>query len=390
MKKTTWIMLAGILTSIVCCCLAWSSRQPVNTSRDIANVSDTTHIASIIVRRPSIAFILGEDKEADNPYYDEAFRYYSTNPEGKTDFVIRSIRSLVEARAYLQGNKPSNAPAWGTVHLVSHGNQWTGLSVKVAPGSKRANTQRIVEYIQSDSFEALQPSVVDSQTKIFLHGCGVGNDASLVDAVTMFFGGKNNQPMVFAPKLFEYYASTGAGKDLRSQRYMAQNWLISYPMGEKPSAGVLTNALREKFSGARVDWSGALLREQPRWIGDVYHYTFEVPVKWTIQVDSLPDLSHENQRIVWLQTQQHIVNELNRLQIPAEKFKWSFSSGYTKTEAGVKRAAISVKGYCTMLCVLQALTDDHNVTAILRRPIVPDLTDKRFYYSSHQTRLAGI
>jgi hypothetical protein len=387
MKKTTLPLLAGILTSIICCYLGWLSLQPLASSDPTVSKRSTGPAGEIGVSRSSIAFILGDDKESDNRYYDEAFRYYTTHADEKTDFVIRSCRSLLEVKDYLQNHKSSKGPAWGTVHLVSHGNQWTGLSVKVTPDSKRATARRITEYTQSHLFESLGQTVVDAQTKIFLHGCGIGNNRGLIDAVNAFFGGKAT---VFAPKLFEYYASTGVENNWQSQRYMAQTWFVSYPMGDRPSSRSLSNELREKYPEARVDWQRALLREQPGWIGDVYHYTFEVPVKWIIPADSVTDLSEESQQIGWLYSQQQIVDELSGLQLPIEKFKWSLSSGYTETKAGLKTPAVFVKGYCTMLCILQVLTEGHNDRLMLQKPFAPEITDTRFYCSSPQIRLAGI
>jgi hypothetical protein len=385
MKKTaTLSLLAGILTSIICCYLGRPSWQPC-VSPDPKHPTGPTD--ETVVTRSSIAFILGDDKESDNPYYDEAFRYYTTNADEKTDFVIRSCRSLLEVKDYLKNHKSSKGPAWGTVHLVSHGNQWTGLSVKVTPDSKRATTRRIVEYTKSHLFESLEQTGVDAQTKIFLHGCGVGNNRGLVDAVNAFFGGK---AMVFAPRLFEYYASTGVENNWQSQRYVAGAWFVSYPMGDKPSSHSLSNELREKYPDARIDWQRALSHEQPVWIGDVYHYTFEVPVKWVIPLDSVADLDEESQQIAWLNSQQQIVDELSGLQLSMEKFKWSLNIGYTETKTGHKTPAVFVKGYCTMLCILHVLTEGHNDSVTLQKPFAPELGDTRFYYSSPHTRLAGI
>jgi hypothetical protein len=390
MKKTTLIILAGILTSI-CCCYIWRSSQktvPLTTRIECAN--DTALYVDPSTDRSSIAFILGEDKEADNPYFREAVRYYTTNPEAKTDFIVSTFRSLVEVKDYLEQNTPCNGLPWGTIHLVTHGNQWSGLSVRVVRGEKRATTKRILEHMQSNPFEPLNEAHVDNETRIFLHGCGVGNDGDLVDAIALFFKGKNGQPVVVASKMFEYYASTGSEQNLQSQRYMARGWLVSYPMGDKPSFTALTNELREKFSDTRVDWQLALSQEQPRWIGDVYHYTFEVPVRWVIPVDAAPRLPKENQQHAWLQTQQQIVDHLKVLQIPIENFKWSITSGYTLTKAGLPSRAVTVKGYCTMLCVLQVLTDDHDNGLILQKPLTSDFNDMRFYYSTGQTKLTGI
>ncbi len=101
-------------------------------------------------------------------------------------------------------------------------------------------------------------------------------------------------------------------------------------------------------------------------------------------------LTEETQN-VWLHNQQQIINELNALQIPVERFKWSFSSGYAETKSRQQsRRLFFVKGYCTMLCVLQVVTDGQNKHLMLQKPFVPALTDTHFYYSAGEKALTGI
>jgi hypothetical protein len=341
--------------------------------------------------RTSITFILGEDKDPNNRYYEEASHYYTHNRSGKTDYVVSSCRSLTEVKDYLKENETINCLPWGTINLVSHGNEWTGLSVRVTPDSKRATVERILEHIQSKEFEPLSAALIDSQTEVFLHGCGVGNSQALVEAVRAFMSGKNYKPLMYAPKLFEYYASVHSDIGTQSERYLAQSWVVSYKMGEKPNMISLMNELREKYQDVPVDWSGSLQREKPRWIGDTYHYTFEVPVKWVIPVSGVvTDLTQEKNQITWLQAQPKILNELAKLQIPIEKFKWSFTNVYIDKDDGSRVRAIYVKGYCTVLCVLQALTDGYDSRLTLQKTFVPDLKDNRFYYNSQNAALASL
>ena len=386
MKKDSkiFITLAGILTTIVCCCLVYFTQEDIDNT-NVPGVDATLCSTQVSSEQMSIAFILGEDKETDNPYYSEATRYYSTNAHDKADVVVTSCRSLWEVKEHLKTNRPNGGNAWGTIHLVSHGNQWSGLSVKVTPDSKRATTKRILEHTQSAAFELLDYTTIDCDTKIVLHGCGVGNDSDLVDAVHLFFSFKDGKPRVFAPKLFEYYTCAESRGSTQSERYLAHSWLVSYPMDKKPAIAALTNELREKYSDAAVDWQGALTREQPRWIGDTFHYTFEVPVKWVIPVDSFA-LGGEAEQLMWLRSQNEILDDLKRLQLPIDMFKWSFSAGYVETDPGKKSPAVFVKGYCTMLCVVEAIVDHQDA---LHKPFNPALIDCRFYYGG-ETRLAGL
>ena len=51
--------------------------------------------------KENITFLLGEDKESDNPFYTEATNYYLFNEEGKTERVITNCRSLLEVQTYV-------------------------------------------------------------------------------------------------------------------------------------------------------------------------------------------------------------------------------------------------------------------------------------------------
>ena len=93
--------------------------------------------------RKSITFILGEDKETDNTYYQEAMHYYRHNQNGKTDYVITHCRSLHEVKLYLTENKPINNNPWGLINLVAHGNHLLGLSVKITTDSKRTTSEHL-------------------------------------------------------------------------------------------------------------------------------------------------------------------------------------------------------------------------------------------------------
>jgi len=394
MKKNTNLILLGItigLASIYSLRLTLSTRSPAahsdGTTIDSPADSNSNTINKLLLPRngfrPSVAFILGNDKQAENPYYEQALRYYTTNPKAKTDFVVTECRSLEEMKSYLADHAVLNAQPWGDIHLISHGNQWSGLSVKVAPQSKRATTQRILEYTRSPEFIFLPSSVVDDLTRIFLHSCGVGNDANLVEAVRSFLGCPQSLPTVYAPRLFEFYTSDAAGKN--SQRYLAQSWLVCYRFGEQPSTLSLMNELREKYVEVAIDWKDALERSSPRWVGDTYHYTFDVPVKWIVPVDARPDLTDEILQMEWLAQQPQIGKELDRLHLPLEKFKWTFVKGYAQGKDGEKKAAINVTGYCTMLCVIKTMT--HEPTTADTSPAT-EITDPRYYYKTTSPLLA--
>ncbi len=334
------------------------------------------------MQRPSITFILGEDEDAGNPYYSLATSYYQNNPEGCTNYLVCDCRSLSDVRDYLANNYSDDGQPWGLINLVSHGNQWLGLSVKVTPQSKRATCDRILENIRNGKLKELPDSLIDSKTEIFLHGCGVGNNPGLVDAVGEAFGGSTNKPKVRASKLFEYYSlDDGAAKEIR--RYFAHTWSICYKMGENLEKDTLCDLLGEKYPTSEIDWINALNRELPRWSGDIYYYTFEVPVKFTIKqcdINAMPNVNDEDSLMVWVKNQKEITGLLEKIEIPAEKFKWSVTTVYANEGKGKKSPALWIKGYCTVMCIIEPLVGGDRNECERRKPYAPELDDPEYYY----------
>ena len=335
--------------------------------------------------RESITFILGEDSDENNPFYAEATNYYLYNQEAKTDRFVTDCRSILEVQEYLEKHKPENNMPWGLINLVSHGNQWLGLSVKVTPNSNRASADRIIEYIENDSLIHLSETVIDKNTEIFIHACGVGNNERILKAISEAFSCGTNKPKVKASKLFEFYTSlTKDGLITESERYYAEAKFIVYKMGSKPENTVITNMLNKKYPNSDIDFSDAISREAPRYTGDTYHYTFEVPVKWVIPYPdsaSYPDLSTKERQQEWIAKQEEITDILKQLDIPQDQFNWWFREVNVKNEDGTSSPAVWIKGYCTILCVIKPLIDEEQTNGKLRKPYVPNPNDKQYFCS---------
>ena len=338
-----------------------------------------------VLKRESITFILGEDKEKDNPFYAEATNYYLFNKEGKTEQVVTNCRSLLEVQNFLKENQTSNDMPWGLINLVSHGNQWLGLSVKVTPHSKRATPKRILEYMERDSLIRLSDSIIDNETEIFIHACGLGNNKDMLNTIADAFSGGDLKPKVRASKLFEFYTSVKDNNVVReSQRYYADAQFISYKMGYKPEVQVVVNLLYQKYPTSDIDFEDAISREKPRFAGDIYHYTFDIPVKWVIKYKdsaSYPNLSNKKLQSKWISEQNEISDVLKKIDIPANKFNWWFRDVYVNNEDGTKSPAVWLKGYCTILCVLKPLVEERNSPNFLCSPVDPSVDDKEYFIS---------
>ena len=171
-------------------------------------------------------------------------------------------------------------------------------------------------------------------------------------------------PAVAASELYEYYTTNHLnGSGQKSERYLAETWSVSYKRGYKPEDQVLSRQFKELYPETDIDWNDALGRNQPRWTGDIYHYSFEVPLKWVIPYetkDSLPDVSTKESQLNWISQQDDICAMLDRIGLSPEKFNWWFRTVYVKNEDGSLSPAVWVKGYCTILVVIRPLMENRN------------------------------
>jgi len=367
--------------------LLFSFNKPVQKlAKQIAAVSlavpnsDEPYINS---KRESITFILGEDKKGSTPYYSLAFDYYTSDKSTHTEKIITTCRSLTEVRDYLRQNPPANGLPWGLVNLVSHGNEWFGMSVPVAPGSKRSSTERITEYVNTGKFASLSDSLIDDSTEIYLHGCGLGKDHDLLKIIAKAFGGTGKRPVVRASKLKEYYSSLHNGeKVLKSQLYFAKTWNVYYKYKCRPDDSLLRKEFRELYPNDSIDWDAALSHTNSLIPGDVFHYTINVPVYYTAQYsspDSLPDLSNEKKKIKWISGQKTLTDIIAKSKIPVEKFKWSTQKVFIADEKNIKKPAINVSGMCTVLCIVKPLLQEKSILADKDKPYFPAKSDTAYF-----------
>ncbi|HEX3008977.1 MAG TPA: hypothetical protein VHO90_15345, partial [Bacteroidales bacterium] len=144
----------------------------------------------------------------------------------------------------------------------------------------------------------------------------------------------------------------------------------------------LCNLFHEKYPDVNIDWQDVLTREKPRYDGDSYCYTFDIPVNLVIEVsnpDSLSDLSNSNSQLSWINQQPEIHHILSKIQIPADQFSWNLKKGFSRDSNGNRKVAVSLKGFCTMFCVLKPLVDQQASARGQIMPFVPSPVDTSFF-----------
>lgn len=315
-----------------------------------------------VPKREEITFIMGEDFNTQNPFYFNTELYYRFNEQEKTDVVITNCRSLAEVQQYLRENTPKYGQAWGMINLVSHGNQYTGLSVRVSPEGKRANTKRVREGIENRILIPLPENIIDNKTQITLHGCGIGNNTDLLEVMKSAFSNENNSLKLNASNYFEYYVPETNNAQI-IKKFLAKYWIVNFKKGYQPNDRILAKKFANKFPDADINWKHALQNRKGSEAGDVLNYTFTIPVKWVFRYDckdSVPQLDTKASRLNWVKQNQKIMEDLEKLDIPPEKFNWWMRNIYVRNDDGSKTAALWVKGYCTSMCILELLPPQEN------------------------------
>ena len=106
--------------------------------------------------RQSISFILGEDKEQQNPFYENAATYFRNNPEAKTDEVVTNCRSLVALNRTLEKYYFINEKSFSLINIVVHSNPWSGISVPITDEGKRTQATELEEALKNQIIVALE------------------------------------------------------------------------------------------------------------------------------------------------------------------------------------------------------------------------------------------
>jgi len=321
-----------------------STQQLVNPSTPQLNNSST---------RQHITFIMGEDKDPENPYYMQAENYYRTHPEARTEWVITHLRSLKEVRDYLTEHAQGK---WGIINLVVHSNEWTGMGVSVLPEGVRATSESIYAAIDEGHFRPLPSDIADERTELQIHACALGKNEDLLDAISTAFGGEaKGSPRVRSTKKFIQYITAENG----TQRYLNEYWHTAFKTGYRPHNIRLTKDLEEKYPYAPVYFYEALKRTQPRFAGDSYHYFFNVPVNWIVTFPTKadrPTLDTNEAKEAFLENQIELLEQVADLGIAPEKFRWQYKYIDHTFADGTTKPAILIKGKTSILCILKSLS----------------------------------
>lgn len=315
--------------------------------------------------RQDITFLLGQDRDKANPYFQKAKQYYHQHPKDQTEFVVDTCQSLLAVRNYLNTYTPANGRPWGKINLVFHSNEWTGMGVPTLPGGKRTTEASLANAIGQDRFPPLDKNVVDACTEMVFHGCALGRNEGLLTALRAAFIPPRVKTRISSSPYFVIFDEQWDG---HPKRFLADYWYAFYRSGHRPADSVLVRQLQERYPTQTIDWKTALLTSNPIDADTPFHYTFKVPIVWTVTYPSAserPSIASWKEQQKWLDEQEELQTIFDTYQIPENRFSWYLRKLEHEFEDGTIEPAIKAVGFCTVLCVLKEVSSEEKTLVSL-------------------------
>lgn len=345
------------------------------------SVADSLVADSVVFEpqpRTSITFILGDDNTAFNQYYSLAGHYYRISSDDRTDFVVDGLTSLKQVLDYLNSHPAPDSLPYGLVNLVTHGNEFVDLQMKVTPYGQRSSAASIRKAIAKKRLSPPDSCIVDSCTLVYLHGCAVGNNKALLDALAEAFGGRAT---VMASRLFEYYAYLSPNKDPQSIRhYYARTWYAFYHPDSTYNEDAILRQLQRRYPHDKVNWQEGLRRRFQNDPSQLYHYSFNVPCSYEETYPNradMPSVASAQKRSQWVDSHPDFLQMLATTHVPREFFQIKFYRQTHVLENDSILYGLRVKARAGVICLIQPLIEADSSNRFA--PFKPDFRDSAFF-----------
>jgi len=305
----------------------------------------------VIPARKTITFLMGEDKQGYQ-YFKLAEAHFLFDEKEKTDVMVKTCRSLEDVIMFL--NNSSEPMPWSTIHVVLHGNPYSGLSLPIVNEGPRASPKKLLKASIENPLPALNGKTVDSLTKINFWACGIGKNPFINIALEQFFELPNGKtPDIYTSPHFVVF------KDLENgtapKRIKANYWPYVFKRGYRPGDHEIAQALKEQFPDAEVNWKNAVNKESPL-ENKEFQNSFHIPVSWTVifpTKKSRPSVKTKKEKMNWVKSQKELMTQIEESNIPIDKFTWTVNKIIHTKANGEKVPAIKAIGMATVLCVLE-------------------------------------
>ena len=314
------------------------------------------NIPEIINSRKPIVFITGYDKGNSN-FYGNARTYFT---EKKYE-VIEEKYSLEEIINWMNSNATKNP--YGEVHIVNFSNPYKGMSLETLINGEKVTAESLRKNITQGTLPILE-NVITKKSKIIFHSYGIGKDLELMKTLKDAFAA-DKVPSVIASSYYNIFG----GKF--SNHYLAEPFYVFYPTANSPGKMDLSKEIAKKYPKENeIDWYKALNNEEERYVGEAYTYQFNVPIEWKFDYhnsdDEIPTFTMQEEVMDWIEQNEDLTLELEKLEIPVDKFRWQWK---------IKNSMLILKGKTTVLCVLKPLIKPYGDL----KHIEPDTNNKRLF-----------
>ncbi len=317
----------------------------------------------------SITFIVGEDKSA-NKYYTYAAKYFRQHEMSENNKVIIAPLSFIEIMNYL--NTIPDNEKWDKINIISHGNSWTGLAVKIKKNGPRTTLESVMDAQSNGELPVLKNGIYDEHSRIILYACGLGLNEGLMYKLKEVLAA-DKSPIITSTKLFNIF-SAGPTTSKHSLAYFYNSF---YRPDRYLGKGNLEKQLRSRYPDVDIDWMAALKRKLPDYPGQAFSYKYHIPISWTevyLAKADRPSLKSRSDIINWVLNQPEFLRLVEEYDIPLIKYQWSVQYlNYTNAD-GETRPAMRVKGKTTVVSVLKELVDPST-----KETYVPELNDEQYF-----------
>lgn len=269
-------------------------------------------VASADDARLELVLVLDRDKPGDT-FYAEAKRYYRMRDVA----LVEGLGSLSELRdAMAQAAERAGRPL-GTVHVVVHGSEWTGLAVPVVAGGQPARPDVVADAVARPPFAPLPDAIAGSATTIELDSCGLGKRPKLLaDLATLLGGDDAERPAVTGADAYVAFTAPQAGLGLRDLRRYRSVVLAGEWAGDRAS---LDAAFLRRFEGDPI-----VERDLARTPTSVLR---RLPITFRVSIPDTEELARAGSPRAWALLQPALIARLASAGLSARQLEWDQEGG---------------------------------------------------------------
>jgi len=353
MRNSIKIAAMAFAIILVGCTDKTKTATTVSENQELENIQIASFSEPVLEYEREVVFITGYDK-GEKTYYTNAKSYF----ENQEVEIVESALSLQEIILWLNINY--NEIPYSKIHIVNN-SKLNEMSLETTIKGDKITTVSLEKAVEKGVLPALN-NVLQSDAKFIFHASGLGSNTKLMNDFKEIFT-TDIQPIIIASENVSVFGGEFA------PQYLAKPYYGFYPTAQSPGRVDLAKQFSKNYPDTDIDWLSVMNNSSERFLGDVYSYKFNVPVRWEIDFhedDELPSFPTTASLIEWMQNNDAISAELNALGIPVEKFRWYQT---------VKDETLIIKGKVTVICVLEPVMDYAYPTQYM----VPSIDNLRLY-----------